>query len=125
MGRVTYEAMAAHWPDSDEPHAPPMNEIPKVVFSRTLDEAPWGETRVPRGPLAEEVAALKGEPGKDVLLHGGAVITQALAREGLIDEYRMIVHPLVLGEGPPAIASRLVESRRFPAGAVALTYVPA
>jgi dihydrofolate reductase len=126
MGRVTYEDMAAHWPTSDEPYAPPMNDIPKVAFSRTLEHADWGPVRIARGDLAEEVAALKAEAGGPILAHGGASFAQSLSRVGLIDEYRLHVHPDVLGEGLPIFADpaqlRLLSARAFPAGTVALHY---
>src|SRR5687768_3951901 len=82
MGRVTYQGMAAHWPTSTEVFAAPMNTIPKVVFSRTLTRADWGETRVATGDLATEIAHLKQEPGKDILAHGGAGFVQALSSLG-------------------------------------------
>lgn len=129
MGRVLYADMAAHWPTSDEPYAAPMNDTPKVVFSKTLNNAPWGETRIDRGDLAPGIAALKAEEpgGGDILVHGGARLLQALGREGLVDEYRLLVHPVALGAGLPLFAQRadltLQHARRFPAGALALTYV--
>ena len=73
-GRITYEEMAGFWPISADPYAGPMNEIPKVVFSRTLERADWAESRIARGDLAEEIATLKGEPGKDMLAWGGAAL---------------------------------------------------
>src|SRR4051794_8059063 len=78
-----------------------MNEIPKVVFSRTLTEAPWGETEIVRGPLVDEIARLKEQPGKPILAHGGAHFSQSLVAEGLVDEYRLRVHPVALGDGLP------------------------
>jgi dihydrofolate reductase len=72
MGRVTYHDMAAYWPSSSEPYAPPMNEIPKVVFSRRPFRAEWAGTTVATGDLTDEIARLKREPGKDILAHGGA-----------------------------------------------------
>jgi dihydrofolate reductase len=126
MGRVTYEDMAGHWPTSEEPYAPPMNDIPKVVFSRTLERADWGPVRIARGDLAEEVAALKAENGGPILAHGGASFAQSLSRLGLVDEYRLHVHPDVLGRGLPIFAEpaqlRLRSARTFPAGTVALHY---
>jgi dihydrofolate reductase len=126
MGRVTYEDMAAHWPTATTVFAAPMNEIPKVVFSKTLTEAPWAETRIARGDLGEEIGRLKEESGKDILVHGGAKLAQSLSRAGLIDEYRVIVHPTALGEGDPLFGGpqdlRLIDSRVFDTGAVALTY---
>jgi dihydrofolate reductase len=118
--------MAEHWPASTEPFAPPMNEIPKVVFSRTLAHADWHGTRVVKSDLAEGIAQLREEPGKDILAHGGASFAQSLVRANLIDEYRLIVHPVALGEGERLFVRRLdlqlVETTRFPAGAVALVY---
>jgi dihydrofolate reductase len=78
-----------------------MNEIPKIVFSNTLERGDWGETRVVHGDVAEGVAALKREPGKDLLAHGGATFVQSLARHNLIDEYRLITHPVAVGGGLP------------------------
>ncbi len=79
MGRVTYEQMAAHWPSATGAYAAPMNNIPKVVFSRTLETAGLADTRIARGDLAEEIALLKREPGNDVIAHGGAGFVQALS----------------------------------------------
>src|SRR5579864_7061469 len=78
MGRVTYEQMAQHWPNSADEYAEFMNKLPKVVFSRTLPSAGWAETRIARGDLTEEIAALKNEPGGEVMAHGGAAFVQAL-----------------------------------------------
>lgn len=129
MGRVLYEEMAAYWPGSTEPWAAPMNEIPKVVFSRTLKRAPWRETHIADGEVVEEMARLKGEPGKDVLVHGGAAFVQSLAQAGLLDEYHFLVHPVVLGSGLPLFRKQplsfaLVDMRRFPGGAVLMSYRP-
>jgi dihydrofolate reductase len=101
MGRVTYEEMAAFWPTSTSEYARPMNEIPKVVFSKTLDHADWPETRIARGDLAEEIGRLKREPGTDLIAYGGARFDQALSRLGLVDEYRLMVQPAALGAGLP------------------------
>ena len=132
MGRVTYGAMAAHWPTSTEPWAPAMNQIPKVVFSKTLKEAPWGSTRILGGDLTEEVARLKLEPGKDILAHGGAGFARSLTRLGLVDEYWLLVHPVALGAGlpifealPKPVDLKLVGVKAFPGGTVANTYRPA
>ena len=131
MGSVTYREMAAHWPTSNEPYAAPMNEIPKVVFSKTLKEATWTDSRVASGDLVEEVNRLKREPGKDLLAHGGARFVQSLVRHGLIDEYRLLIHPVVLGSGlrlfpeqAQPLNLRLVSTARFDKGAVAHVYRP-
>ena len=126
MGRVTYEEMAGYWPTATSVFAAPMNEIPKVVFSKTLTSADWPETRIASGDLSEEVARLKEEPGRDVLVHGGSKLVQSLSRLGLIDEYKVIVHPVALGAGDPLFGDptdlELVSSRAFGGGVVALTY---
>jgi dihydrofolate reductase len=126
MGGVLYGDMAAHWPTSDEPFAAPMNDIPKVVFSRTLEDAPWGPVRIARGDLSEEIAALKAEDGGPILAHGGARLAQDLSRRGLVDEYELTLHPDVLGRGLPIFADpaqlRLTGTRTYAAGAVTLRY---
>jgi dihydrofolate reductase len=101
MGRKTYEGMSEFWPASHDAYAAPMNDIPKVVFSKTLTRAAWRESRIARGDLAEEIANLKREPGKDLVAWGGAAFAQSLIRLGLPDEYRFVIHPIALGEGLP------------------------
>ena len=120
MGRVTYEAMAGYWPTSTHAYAAPMNEIPKVVFSSSLDRGDWSDTQIVRGDLAEQIARLKREPGGDLLAHGGARFVQALARHNLIDEYRLITHPVALGSGlpmfkdlPAPLRLELVDAKTF------------
>ena len=85
-GRVTYQSMAETRPVSTEPVAAIMNNIPKVVFSRTLKSADWPESRIASGDTAEEIARLKAEPGGEIVAHGGARFVQSLARLGLVDE---------------------------------------
>jgi dihydrofolate reductase len=126
MGRNLYDDMAAHWPTSTEEFAPPMNEIPKVVFSKSLKQADGQGTRIASGDLAVEIARLKQESGKDILVHGGASLVHSLNKLGLIDEYRLIVHPVVLGAGLP-LFTEAVELKRqdvkvFPAGATVMIY---
>jgi dihydrofolate reductase len=133
MGRVTYVEMSSFWPQSEDPYATPMNDIPKVVFSRTLSdaEATWPVTRVARGDLAAEVATIKAEPGSDVVVWGGGRLAGALAATNLIDEYRLLVQPLVLGRGQPLFDQlsdsrhlELVEATPFPSGIVVQVYRP-
>ncbi len=99
MGRATYLAMAEHWPFSAEVFAAPMNQIPKVVFSKSLGKADWEESQITSGDLVEEIARLRQQAGSDILAHGGASFVQSLSSLGLVDEYRLIVHPVVLGSG--------------------------
>ena len=133
MGRTSYQEMASYWPQSDDEYAAPMNDIPKVVFSKTLSdaEAIWPVTRVARGDLATEIATIKAEPGPDVIVWGGGRFAGALAAADLIDEYRLLVQPLVLGTGralfdqlPDSRLLNLVEALSFPSGIVAHVYRP-
>jgi dihydrofolate reductase len=131
MGRVTYEEMATAWPTSDSEFARPMNEIPKVVFSKTLRRGDWAETRVAGGDLAEEVGRLKREPGNDLIAYGGAALDQAFSRLGLVDEYRLMVHPAALGAGlplfkdlPAPLQLELIEATTYPSGMAIHIYRP-
>ena len=131
MGRVTYEEMASYWPHADHPYAAPMNSIPKVVFSRTLTDASWAVTRIARGELAMEIAALKQEPGPDMIAYGGASFAAALAAQGLIDEYCLAIQPVATGAGRPLFGElsaardlELIEARSFPCGVVVHVYRP-
>lgn len=131
FGRVTYEGMASHWPTAKGPVADFMNSLQKVVFSKTLEKADWNNTRLVRSSAEEEVARLKGQPGKDMLIFGSADLCSTLMRHDLIDEYRVGVSPLVLGRGTPLFkpgaeskALRLVDAKTFDKGAVILYYRP-
>lgn len=133
MGRRTYLEMSAFWPQSTDAYAAPMNGIPKVVFSKTLADADatWPITRVARGDVEAEIAAIKQESGPDVIAWGGAMFAGALAARDLIDEYRLLVQPLALGQGQSLFgqlaASRhldLVEARPFSSGVVLQVYRP-
>jgi dihydrofolate reductase len=131
MGRVTYEEMASHWPTSTSDFARPMNEIPKVVFSKTLERADWPETRIARGDLAEEIARLKREPGNDLIAYGGATLDQALSRLGVVDEYRLMVEPAALGAGLPLFKDlsaplhlELIEATTYSTGVAIHVYRP-
>lgn len=137
MGRRTYSDMAGYWPTSTMPLAAPMNEIPKAVFTRqaSLDlgasSGSWAEAEVVNGDLATEIGRLKQQPGKDILAHGGAGFAQSLAASDLIDEYRLVVHPVALGSGLPLFAQlpkplhlELRATTLFRSGAVAQVYRP-
>jgi dihydrofolate reductase len=132
MGRVTYQEMAGYWPVSDDEYAAPMNEIPKVVFSKTLTKADWPQSTIAGGDLAEEVNARKREPGKDLIAWGGATFVQSLSRLRLVDEYRLVVQPVALGDGLPLFAGLtapfvldLIEAQPYAGGAVLHIYRPA
>ncbi len=130
FGRRTYLHMASYWPTapSDE-IADTMNGLPKIVFSRTLERADWANARLVRGEATEEVARLRREPGKDLVILGSAVLVSSLLRAGLIDEYRMIVNPVILGRGRPQftditarIGLRLTQATALRSGVVILHY---
>jgi dihydrofolate reductase len=100
VGAATYAGWARYWPAASGPFAKPMNAIPKVVFSNSLTEADWDETTIAAGDLTEAVTRLKRErPGGYLLAHGGVRFARSLVATGLIDEYRLSVHPVVLGAG--------------------------
>jgi dihydrofolate reductase len=134
-GRAVWELMSGYWPTADsistDPHdrhfAPIWRTTAKIVFSRTLETADWN-TRVITGDLAAEVAALKAEPGRDLLLTGGSQLAANLTELGLIDEYQIVVHPVVLGGGKPLFVPRerlnlkLIDSRTFDGRTVLLHY---
>ena len=132
MGRITYEDMAAVWPKSAGVYADLMNEIPKVVFSKTLTDADWPESRIAGGELAEDIDQLKREPGGVIVAHGGATFIHSLIHENLIDEYRLVIHPVVIGNGTSLFGALreplrldLVEARTFPSGTLIHVYQPA
>ncbi len=137
LGRVTYEIMANAWPNSTEetsPGADKMNNTPKVIFSRTLDRAAWGKynnARVVKDHVAEEVTRLKQQPGKDIVIYGSANLVQGLTQLGLIDEYQLLVHPLVMGAGKrlwgdsgQPVNLKLLRTQTFKNGVVVLYYAP-
>jgi dihydrofolate reductase len=104
FGRITYEMMASFWPTPQAIQTMPvvaegMNQAPKVVFSRTLDKATWNNTKLIKGEIAAEVRKMKNESGPNMVILGSGSIVAKLAQEGLIDEYHVVVHPVVLGKG--------------------------
>ncbi len=131
MGRVTYEAMASVWPAITGVYADVMNQIPRVVFSRTLTRADWPESRIASGELAGDIGRLKREPGGVIVTHGGATFIDALIRENLIDESRLVIHPVAIGHGTglfSALREPLqldhLEARTFASGTMIHTYRP-
>jgi len=131
LGRVTYQGFAGYWPSSTDAEAHAMNELPKIVFSRTLDEVEWNNSRLVKENVAEEVARLKQQPGKDLAIFGSADLASNLMRPGLIDEYRIFVNPVVLGAGTPMFKDikertklRLLKTNTLSSGVVILYYQP-
>ena len=130
LGRVTYEGFAAAWPGMEEStgeFGKKMNSMPKFVASRTLDEAEWNATII-EGDLATEVAKLKAEAGGDLLVYGSGDLVDELTRLELIDEYRLMIHPVLVGSGKrlfndvPTTTLRLVDSVATDTGVAVLTY---
>ena len=132
FGRKTYLHMAAYWQTApSDPIADWMNRLPKVVFSKTLREASWENTRIEAGDAGQAVRQLKSEEGKDLVILGSADLVTALLAEGLIDEYRIILNPIVLGGGKPHIGAlpkrvpmTLVDTQILQSGNVILSYRP-
>jgi dihydrofolate reductase len=137
FGRVTYELMASYWPTSaaiiDDPIiADLMNNLPKIVFSRTLQKAEWNNTRLVKDHIAEEITRLKGQSGKDLAIFGSANLLSSLIQMDLIDEHRILVNPIVLGSGTPLFQGikeklelKLLKTKIFASGNVLLYYQPA
>lgn len=136
FGRVTYDLMAGFWPtpfaiESMPAVAKGMNSMPKIVFSRTLDKVSWNNTKLVKGDIAAETRKLKKEPGPDMVILGSGSIVSQLAQEGLIDEYQIVVNPLVLGKGrtifdgiKEKLSLKLIKTRIFGNGNVFLCYEP-
>jgi dihydrofolate reductase len=134
FGRVTYQGMASWWPtqiamENDPVVAGKMNNIPKVVFSRTLDKAEWSNSRLIKENIAEEVTKLKQQPGKDMAIFGSSNLTVSLIDMGLVDELRIMVNPVVLSSGKALFSGidhrlplKLAKTRTFKSGNVLLYY---
>jgi dihydrofolate reductase len=146
FGRVSYQLLAEYWPTAGTPtsadapggftskerekeFARLMNSIPKVVFSRTLTQVEWGPSRLVGDNLPEEIATMKGQPGRDLVLFAGANLASTCINLDLVDEYRLLVHPILLGKGIPLFKDlraehrlRLQRARTFPCGVVLLQY---
>jgi dihydrofolate reductase len=132
FGRRTYDGMAAYWTTATGDVAEFMNSVPKVVFSNTLEAATWNKTRLVKGKAKDEVVRLKQAPGKNLFIFGSADLADSLTKQGLIDEYRIGLNPLVLGGGTPLfkpneerLRLKLLEARPMQSGVVPLRYARA
>lgn len=130
LGGKAGQDMARAWPGSQSPTGELMNALPKVIFSSTLTDTKWNNARISRRPAEEEIPELTSQPGKDVVVFGGASFARSLARHGLIDEYRINVHPVALGDGLPLLQGleqpvplELVSSTTWSDGPITQTYV--
>lgn len=137
LGRKTYQMFASYFPNAPKnPKAPTVDKIigelfnamKKVVFSKSLDKSDWQGTTILRDIVPEEIQKLKEESKKGIRLDGSASIVQQLTKLGLIDEYHLLVHPVVLGSGKPLfkerVALELIYSKQFKSGVIMATYQP-
>src|SRR6266705_6197492 len=140
LGRVTYQSFAGSWPYvPDNPAAQPgekeyarkLNAMRKIVFSKTLPTVEWNNSSLVKEVIPEDITKLKQEPGRDMLIYGSASLVRTLTNYGLIDEYQILVHPLVLGGGKPLFQDllqrqklKLVKTKSFPSGVIGLYYQP-
>jgi dihydrofolate reductase len=136
FGRVTYQLMESYWPAASPDQEDPaiieaMNNYRKVVFSKTLKSVDWKNSLLVKGNAADEVAKLKQQPGRDMMIFGSGGLVTALAPKGLIDDYRIFIVPVVLGSGKPLFENirerlhlKLLEAKTFNTGLVALWYQP-
>jgi len=132
LGRVTYQGFAAAWPSmTDEAgYAKRMNSFPKHVVSRTLERLDWNNSHLIKGDVEREISKLKRQPGQDLLVFGSGQLVSALAQHDMIDEYRLLVYPTILGNGKRLFSDvnkatlKLVETKTFGLGVVLLRYQP-
>lgn len=133
LGRVTYEGFAKAWPlmtTKEGEYADMMNSYPKFVVSTTLTSVEWNNSRLIKGDIAQEVSNLKATPGRDILIFGSGALVHTLTQQGLIDEYRIFVYPVVRGSGKRLFKDgsnatlKLVETKTVSSGVVILTYQP-
>ncbi|MBO0790713.1 MAG: dihydrofolate reductase [Ktedonobacteraceae bacterium] len=140
LGRATYQGFAGHWPKvAQDPtaakeevaYAQQVNAMRKIVFSKTLKHVEWTNSRRVEALRPEEIRGMKQEPGRDIVIYGSLSIVRTLMQFGLIDEYQLLVHPVVLGSGKPLwpnmkekMALKRVQTQMFPSGVVLLSYQP-
>jgi len=141
LGRTTYQSFAGSWPhvpanpnvsEDEKVYARKLNAMHKIVFSKTLETADWHNSTLLREIVPAEISQWKQEPGKDILLYGSASIVQALTNLGLIDEYQLLIYPVVLGAGKPLFSNinnrvnlKLTKTTTLPSGVILLHYQPA
>ncbi len=129
LGHTTYLQQAAAWPKQTSEMATLLNSHAKIVFSTRLTTLEWNNSRLANADATKEIAWLKEQPGKNIFVSGGATLAQSLARMGLIDEYNLVMHPVVLGSGKllfrdvsQSLNLKLVSTKTFALGAIGLSY---
>lgn len=134
LGRVTYEAFADYWPSitDDEGFAERMNGLPKYVVSTTLNKVEWNNSTLIKENVADEISRFKQQDGQDIVVYGSADLVKTLMQHDLVDEYRLMIHPVVVGHGKHLFqagvdtkALKLVDTQTFDTGAMVLTFQPA
>ena len=132
LGRVTYEGFAAAWPGrtDEQGYADRMNGLPKHVVSTTLEKAEWNNSHLIKANVAEAVSKLKQQPGQDILIFGSGKLIETLIEHNLVDQYHLLVYPIVLGSGQRLFEDgtntklKLSDTKTFSSGVVALIYQP-
>lgn len=138
LGRVTYQSFAGSWPhvpdnpnasEGEKIYARKLNAMRKIVFSRTLESVEWNNSTLVKEVVSEDIEKLKHEPGRDMVIDGSASLVRTLTNLGLIDEYQILVHPVLLGSGKPLfqdikdqVKLKLVNNKTHPSGVVVLSY---
>ena len=132
LGRVTYQGFAAAWPSrtDEQGFADRMNSLPKYVVSTTLEKVEWNNSHLIKKNVVEEISRLKQQPGQDILVAGSATLVNTLVEHDLVDEYHLLIYPVVLGKGKRLFKDgsktslKLVETKSFSSGVVAHIYQP-
>jgi dihydrofolate reductase len=130
LGRVTYQGFAVAWPGSKAEGADYFNSVRKYVVSTTLDKVEWNNSTLIKDNIVEEITKLKQQDGQDIAIHGSATLVQTLMQHDLVDRYRLLVYPVVVGKGKRLFKEgttatlKLLESQSFSSGVVALVYEP-
>ena len=130
LGRVTYEAFAEVWPSQTDEYANRLNSLAKYVVSKTLKKADWNNSILIDNNIEEEILKLKQQKGHDILVHGSATLVKSLLKAHLIDQFNLLVFPVVLGKGirlfenEDSVKLKLTETKTYTSGVVLLTYQP-
>lgn len=130
LGRVTYDGFAQAWPDSDDEGAPRINSMPKYVATNTLTTLEWNNSHPISGDVIAGIKALREQDGKALLVYGSGKLVNALMEHDLVDSYRLLIYPVILGSGQRLFPDgfntslRLVESRQLSSGVIAAVYEP-